>query len=277
MSLASAPPVFAYHTDNYATGTPTIPGTQFTAGASGSDGASVSCVSALGHDVHFLRISLGGANVNTGDGNAAGDLLVDPAGGTSWSALVNDLVFGMSTSLNGGPTHVYEIPLYIPAGSSLGFRGKTAHTADLTACYALIQAYGEPSKPQMWWCGQGVETLGISDSKGTSVTPGSTGSWGSWTSVGSTSARHHKAIIGAINGSDSNSASSQYHWQVGVGSAQVPGSAMQYMNMGTAENRVAHFAQNLATCNYPAGTQYQMRGKASGSGEAFFCAVYGVY
>lgn len=276
MSLITQPVQFAYCTDNYASTPGTACATAFTAGASGVDGAAVSCIAAIGHDVHFLRIGVTGMQTSAADVSVAADLLIDPAGGTSWTSMIDDLVCGMTATATTGPFLLYEFPVYIKAGSSIGWRAKTQHSADITSGQVLIQAFGEPSNPEAWWCGQGVETLGASGSRGTVVTPGNSGAWGSWTSIGSTSSREYKALQFGINGSDSGASAIAYYWEVGAGSQRIPGSALLHLNMQATELAYRH-VPGMIHCDIPSGTQMQLRGMASATGENFYGSVYGVY
>lgn len=277
MSLATSPPVFSYCSDNYAATPVTVPGTLWTAGASGSDGTAVTCLSALAHDVHFLRVRIGGIATAGADHNAAADLLVDPAGGSSWSPLINDLVCGFTTAvLTAGFSWGYEFPIFIKAGTSVGFRGKTTHSADGTGGVVLIEAFGEPANPAMWWCGSGVETLGIADAKGTAITPADSGGAGTWTSVGSTTTQHYKTIQLGINGSDSNSLAVAYHFEMGAGSQKIPGSSKVHLTLNTSETG-PHHNMGVVGCNIPIGTQMQVRGTCSGVAENVYAALYGCY
>jgi hypothetical protein len=231
--------------------------------------------------VHFLQLNMNGVNASAADANAVADLLIDPAGGTSWSVLVNDLACGFtnSTSIATAGTRLgvsYSFPLYIPAGASVGLRAKTAHGSDITTGLAAIEVFGEPDHPEMWWCGQGVETIGVSDSKGTAVTPGNSSSWGSWTSIGSTTSHHIRAIQLGINGSDSAASNMGYYFQVGAGSAALPGSP-KLTRTTTSGEAGYHYGQNMTFCNIAAGTQLQARGMASGTAETIYVGIYGVY
>lgn len=285
MALASAPPVFAYHSNNYPAGplsNPTTFGTAFTAGGNDADGAAVTLLSALGHDVHLLKLTMNGITTSTADGNAVADLLIDPAGGTSWTPLIDDLACGFANTALAGTLGVsaggqYVFPLYIPAGASVGLRAKTAHTADITTGYAMIEVYGEPTRPEVWWCGQGVETLGVSDSKGTSVTPGTSNAWGSWTSVGSTTSRHLRSIQLGTNGTDSGAVSQGYYFEVGTGSVAIAAAPLA-RNITSGEAGYYITRQSLLHCNIPTGTQMQVRGMGGGASvEANYVGLYGVY
>lgn len=277
MSLASAPPVFAYYTSNHASTPTQLPGTNFTAGANDTDGAAVSCISALTHDAHRVSISLAFLSASGVDTNSVGDLLIDPAGGTSWSVLISDLACGFTAANGTMPSQRYDFPLWVPAGASLGWRCKSVRTSgDTTTPYVLVEAYGEPSRPEMWWCGQGVETLGVSDSKGTPVTPGNSGSWGSWTSIGSTTAHHIKAVQLGINGPDATANLAFYHFQIGAGSQPIPGSATVWCQFNTSELGY-RLTPGIMYCNLAAGTQLQTRATCSTTAEDIYCGMYGVY
>ncbi len=272
---------FARETDNL-TGTPhlTLPGTNFTAGANSVDGTAVTLLSALAHDVHFLVIGVSGVVLSTADAQALADLLVDPAGGTSWAPLITDLICGftpVTTNAIGFGT-LYSFPIFIRAGSSVGFRCNTLHTVDITTGRTVIWAYGEPSRPDSWWCGQKVESIGIvGGSKGTDHTPGASGAFSTFASVGSPTTGRYGALQLGLNGSDNNSSSHSYYWQMGIGSAQIPGTPTMYSAIGAAEQcaRVG-FGMPIFT-DIPSGTQLQVRATAdAASPEVHNVGYYGV-
>lgn len=275
MSLATNPPVFAYYSSGFAATPTTGPGVAFVAGANSTDGAAVTVLAALTHDVHKLRIRVQVQGATGGDCNAAGDLLIDLAGGTSWSPFINDLVCGFGNTVVTGMQFVYEFPIFIPAGASLGWQCKWAHTVDGVGT-VVIEAFGEPNRPELWWCGSGVETLGISDAKGTAITSGVSGAVGTWTSVGSPTTRHIKAIQLGVNGSDSVASATSYHFQLGMGSQVLPGTGIVHAAFTAAELGY-HHGPGLMTCNVPIGTQMQVRGTCATTGEVIYVALYGVY
>lgn len=280
--LALPPFQFAHETDNL-TGTPpaALIGTNFTAGANSADGTAVGVIGALAHDVHFLVVGLGGISLATANGQCLVDVLIDPAGGTSWSELIDSLINGFTpvpTAAGISLGNWYYFPLFIKAGSSLGVRARTLHTVDITTGRAVMYALGNPSRPDMWWCGQKVESLGINaaTSTGTNVTPGNSGAFGSWTSIGNPTAKRYGHIQMGVNGSDSTATAIGYYWQLGYGSNKLPGSGTFFTSNTTSE-----VGQRLFTlpmwCDIPAGTQMQVRGTASGTAEPHNVGLYGVY
>ena len=280
--LIKPPFYFAHCTDSLQGVEPaTTTGVNFTAGANNADGAAVEVLSALSHDVHFLVIAISGVFVTTADGKCLLDVLVDPAGGSAWASTIDDLVCGYNpaASTNTPQSVIYYFPIWIPSGSSIGVRARTAHTADITVGRTVMWAYGEPSRPDMWWCGSRVETLGVTaaSSAGTTVTPGADGVFGDWTDIGSVTTGRYGAIQFGVNGSDATSANAAYHWQVGYGSNRLPGSPTLWSGMVTTENGARNGHQPI-WCDIAEGTQMQIRGTSSlASPENLDLAIYGVH
>lgn len=284
MSLILPPFRFAHSVDSLEGNTPNgnnVTGTIVTAGGSANtDGTAVSVLSSLAFDVHYLVIGVGSAlSGSAADTAALLDVLVDPAGGTSWGSLIDDLVVGFSAVTGagtGGLAHYYHFPLYIPATSSLGAQ---VRSATLSHPFRVVfWAYGTPSRPDMWWCGQKVESLGISaaSSKGTDITPGSTTATFTWTNVGATTSGRYGAIQFGENGSDSSATAISYHAQIGIGSAKVPGTPTWYWSNGTTEMS-ARSGFGPVWCDIPQGTQLQVGACASGVAEVHDVALYGVH
>jgi hypothetical protein len=284
MGLGVQPWSFA-HTVSNLTGKPPTGGgigTGFTPGLSNADGSSVSVLSALAFDVHYLVVGLNGLNLAATATDALLDVLVDPAGGSSWSSLIDDLVCGYLPS-NNREQHMgtmYSFPLYIPAGSSLGVRCRTASASSVTAGdpKVIMWAYGNPSRPSMWWCGSKVESLGISaaTSKGTTVTPGNSGTYGSWATIGTSSGRYGAVQYG-INGAGSAQTAVGYYWQIGTNSTQLPGSPTMFSTNDTTDMVSTAGNQGPIFCDIPESTVMQMRATCSGTAQAHNAAIYGVY
>lgn len=275
-------PAFANCTDNL-TGAPHALGqfgTNFTAGANNADGATVTVLTAVAHDIHYLVIGLAGNAVTGGDGQVLIDVLQDPAGGTAWASLIDDLISGFTLALSTNcPIGLwYHFPVYIKSGTSIGVRARTAHTSDITIGRVVMYGFGNPKRPEMWWCGSKVESLGINAaaSKGTNVTPGNA-TYGAWTSVGSPTTGRYGAIQIGVNGTDAASIGIGHYWQIGHGSAKLGGSG----TVATANNTNEAGPRNIAIpmwCDIPEGTQMQVRGACTDASiEVHNLALYGVF
>jgi hypothetical protein len=184
MALITQGPAFAHWSDNF--GSPFSDtanagfGVGITPGTSSADGTAVTVLPALSHDCEYLWLGVSGIG-NSGGANAAlMDVLVDPAGGTSWSELISDLLVGFSANIvyNTTPQGVpveYHFPLWIPAGASVGARIRMQNASAPTGTRVMAVAAGGNRNPASWWCGQKVETVGTmapSSSLGQIVTPG---------------------------------------------------------------------------------------------------------
>lgn len=281
MGLLRPPWYFNDCTDNF-TGTPvsSLCGTAVAPGVSNADGTAVSLLSALAHDVHLLVIAFGGYALANNNANALFDVLVDPAGGTSWTAFINDLLCGFTpvpATTNAGIQQYYYFPVYIKAGTSVGGRARTAPVGGPTNPRVAIWAFGNPSRPAMWWCGSAVESLGINaaSSAGTTISPGGTGAAGTWTTIG-TSTAPYGAVQFGIQGPDGTATAKGGHWELGVGSTVVPAHA-HHTSCDTSENLTRTGTVGPIWCDRPSGTVWQMRGTLSGATENYNGAVYGVY
>jgi hypothetical protein len=175
-------PAFAHASDNFgplthdgATGF----GAAVPVGVSNADGAETAIMPALAHDCEYLTLAISGINASSQAMAALMDLLVDPSGGTSWSALISDLLVGGSSpfNYNSGPMGApvaYHFPLWIPAGATLGARIRRQSGSAATA-RVLATAMGGNKNPASWWCGQKVESVATFDaaiSAGQVHTPG---------------------------------------------------------------------------------------------------------
>lgn len=279
--LSLAPWYFAAETDNCAAAT--LNGTQVVAAASNSIGTAVTMLTSLSHDVHYLMLQFGTAASPSGTNPCALiDLLTDPAGGTSWSVMIACLQAGPGWNPFAPIAYPqsYAFPLWIPAGSSVGLRARTTHTAARNY-RCVIHAFGEPSNPAMWWCGTAVEPLGVTtvSSRGTTVTPatGASGTLGAWTSIGMSTYRYGAVQPGwgGVNGTAYKQ--QEMRLQIGYGSNQLAGSSQWELGTQTAECGRFERAYPI-WCDVPSGTTWQARMAADiVSPDAQQIAIYGVY
>lgn len=280
MSLIVKPPSWGHCTTNI-TGTPTAnAGTQVTAGANNADGSSAALLTNVSHDVEFLVIGFHSYNISTGNGSTLVDILIDPAGGSSWSTdpVINDLLAGQTLGTgNALPvTWWYFFPLWLKSGCSIGARARTAHTATI-AGRVIVCAYGGNANPASWWCGQSVESVAITaaSSKGTDHTAGNTGAYSAWTNLGSTLSKPCGALQFGVHGtnSDTTQASNAYFFEFGVGSTRIGPPIIRCTNTSEA-GWVS--PSGPIFCALPSGTQLQVRGSCSGTAEVIDVAAYAV-
>lgn len=285
MSLLVPKWYFNNYANNYsaAPAAPTVSdfGTPLNPGTSNADSAVVTAMSALAFDAHYLTLSMNGFFLSTAAAYTLLDVMIDPAGGTSWANFIDDLVCGFTAADTASymATQWYHFPIFIKAGTSIGIRARCSHSVSITTGSVAMNVFGNPSRPIMWWCGQKVESLGINaaTSKGTDVVPGSGGSFGSWATMGTSTGRYGAVQYG-LNGTDSSSLALGYQFQIGYGSTELPGELMIHHTMGGSETGVICGGVGPIFCDEKAGTVWQMRSTcSSGGGETFNAAIYGVY
>ncbi len=226
-------PSWGQCTDNLpATPADTAFGTNVVAGANNADGTAVSLIAAITHDVEMLVILATGYQASTVNSSTLLDILIDPAGGTTWNTdpLIPDLMIGFTGAIDldaiayGNPPTTYYFPIWIPAGASIGARARTAHSANLSNGRVVVYAMGGNSNPASWWCGQTVTAIGITaaSSRGEMHTPGASGAFSTWTNFGSTLPLDTGAIQWGVQGeADISNVTKVYHFEFGVGSTRV--------------------------------------------------------
>lgn len=208
--------------------------------------------------------------ISSGAGSAVArdtlvDIGMDPAGGTSYSVLIPDLLAPNSApyaTFGGIP---YSFPVHIPAGAQLAARSSVNNATGGTPRVA-IAVYGHPSNPDMRWKGSTVEALGVTaaSSNGTAVTSGGA-SEGSWTTLGTSTydARYVELGFG-IN----NSAMTALGYHVDLSHGASGGDVMLIENqlvITTAAEQVTKYATEQAFCKIPAGDSVYGRMQCSGT------------
>src|SRR5688572_15189701 len=140
---------FGFTYDNWGANPSTTPGTSVIPGASNVEGSwtQIASSSNIADDIYWthFRITDGGTSA-AAKGHLL-DLGVDPAGGTSYTEVIANIVCGMSGN-DGNPQPHFLFPLFIKSGSSVAVRvqgsNATAGTLRVSARF-----YGDPSRPEM--------------------------------------------------------------------------------------------------------------------------------
>lgn len=132
-------------------------------------------------------------------GAAARDTLVtlgfDPAGGTSYTDTISNLLGSCASQYTVGTTGGvgiwYYFPLWIKAGTAIAAKA-SVNNATVGTLRVWIKLYAKPTRPDLLRCGTFVTTLGATtaSSSGTAVTPGTSGAEGAYVSLGTPSVPH---------------------------------------------------------------------------------------
>lgn len=174
--------------DNWGTNPAATIGTSVVPGASDSEGSWTQIASSanIAQDVYGFYIQVHSGATSAQIKQHLLDIGVDPAGGTSYTAILSNLAIGNSPTLTQAGNREFFFPIFIKAGSSVAVRiqgsNATAGTVRVVAKF-----YGQRSAPGMIPVGTFTETLGYtSGTLGTTVTPGNAAD-GSWADLGATS------------------------------------------------------------------------------------------
>ena len=180
---------FNWRYDNYGANPGATPGTSVTPGISNAEGSWTQIASSanIANDVYgfALRISDNSVATPTTGKNFLCDIGVDPAGGTSYTAVISNIVCGSAGPITAAGGHQFYFPLFIKAGSSVAARIQGSH-GTATASRVAARFFGRPTRPEAVPIGSFSETIGtITNSNGVSFTPGNAAD-GSWVSLGTT-------------------------------------------------------------------------------------------
>lgn len=211
--------------------------------------------------------------VGSGAGSAAArdtlvDIGMDPAGGTSYSVIIPDLVAPSSAPYaTFGGIH-YGFPLHIPAGASIAARSSVNNATGGTPRVA-VRVLGRPCCPELLWKGQQVDAIGIvsASSRGTTITSGTT-SDGTFTSLGTSPARQARYVEVGMSINNAAMAALGYHldvgWGVSTGDTVI---AQDVLVSTTAAEQVSKPWMQGAFCLVPPSSNIYGRMQCSGTAD----------
>lgn len=222
----------------------------------------------LSRDVYGLLI-----NVNSNSASAAArdtimDVGVDPAGGTSYSVLIANLLVSCAAPYNIGNGGVwYFFPIWVKSGSSVAVRS-SVNNATVGTHRCFMVALGSPRDRRQIKVGTYVEAIGITaaSSSGTAVTAGTT-SEGAWTSLGTTARASWFWQFGfGVN--DSTMSALAYHCDLGIGDASNKAIVIENALVTTTSSEQLNNMPTTADCVKPAPSGITVYGRAQCSGTA---------
>lgn len=182
-----APSFEPFTYNNFGTNPSATPGTSVIPGASNAEGTftQIATGSNIAQDITGFALWVFAGATAASAKNHLLDVGVDPAGGTSYTAIISNIVCGGSGTGINIPGHHFLFPYSIRAGSSVAVR---VQGSNATAGTVRVGAefYGQSSRPEFMPEGMFSETIGtITNSNGVSFTPGNAAD-GTWTSLGTT-------------------------------------------------------------------------------------------
>lgn len=197
-------------------GTIVTPGTN-------SYGSYVSLISgaSVTADIFEIWINIESVAVSGAAHDSLVTIGVDPAGGSSFTDLISDLLGGCAGSYASGTAGAggvwYRFPLKIQAGTSVGAKGSRSNGTQGFGVHCVL--FGKPTRPELVRAGSFVRTFGSnpSGSNGTSITPGTT-SEGAYVDLGTLADTLWFWEVG-IGVGNSATNTNTYHVDVAIGNA----------------------------------------------------------
>lgn len=177
---------FVHVFDNWDTNPTVNLGTTITPGVSNAEGSwtQVATSGNISADVYGISLNVNGGFTSANAKNHLLDIGVDPAGGSSYTEVISNIVCGASSTSGG---YHFFFPFFIKSGSSVAVRVQGSNATAGTISAAL-RFYGKNSRPETFPVGTFSETIGttnLASSLGISFTPGNAAD-GAWASLGTT-------------------------------------------------------------------------------------------
>jgi hypothetical protein len=271
---------YSFTYDNRPGNPVTTDGTSVIPGASHAEGdwTAIASSANIAQDCYWIFVRVSNGSSSNAQKDHLLDIGVDPAGGTSYAAIISDIVCGQSivASATVGGGHNFLFPFYIKAGSAVAARIQGSNATAGTVRVSM-RFYGQPSRPEAVPVGQFSETIGtITDSSGVSFTPGTTAD-GTWVSLGTTA----KAMWWwqlCYQLSTSPLAAEATYIDLAFGDATNKHIMMRYLHLGsTAEQIQDLYKTNLTLVEafhpLPAGTELWVRGRCDSAPDSGYNAV----
>jgi hypothetical protein len=260
-------PEFAFCTESFSANPATSPGTTVTLGASNADGSVAAIIgSPLTHDVSLLELFMDGNFLASTDTAALLDIVIDPAGGTSWDTtnrLIESIPVGHLASL--GTSSVAGRSLMLPssirAGATIGALGRNVTGSTRPVLVSAIARGGQGVEGR-FRPSQKIDAIGAdrAASQGTLIAPSATANtFGSWTNIGSATGKPYRSLAVSVQGQTSSLTASNFELQIGISSTKI-GASLYYRSDATNEG-ISRFQNTMGMIwrRIPSGTQLQAR------------------
>lgn len=269
--------------DNWGTNPASTMGTSVVPGASNAEGSWTQIASSanISQDIYGIYMQIHSGATSTAIKNQLLDFGVDPAGGTSYTALFSNLQIGASPALTVAGAREHYFPLFIKSGSSVAVRiqgsNATAGTVRVAARF-----YGKPLWPG-FPVGSYTQTFGtVTNSSGQSFTPGNAAD-GSWVDLGAVTTDKPLWWWQVGYGIDNTTITAEYTYiEVAWGDASNKHSIFKVMHGGTTGETAGLAAQTqmLAAAAYqpvPGGSNIYIRGRCNNAPDTgYHATVVGV-
>lgn len=264
--------------DNWGANPSATIGTSLVPGALNAEGSwsQIASSANIAQDCYWLYIQVHTGATAAAIKNQLLDIGVDPAGGTSYTAIISNLQIGASPALTVAGNREYVFPFFIAAGSSVAVRVQGSNSTAGTVRVAA-RFYGHPTRPEAVPVGSFSQTFGtITNSSGQSFTPGSAVD-GAWTDLGAVTSDLWWFQMGY--GIDNATITAEYTYiEVAWGDSTNKHTMFKVMHGGTTGETCGLGAQtSLLACAafnpVPAGSNIYIRGRCNNAPDTGYHAT----
>jgi hypothetical protein len=259
---------YGFRYDNWGANPGGSIGTSVVPGASNVEGSWTQIASSanIAQDCYWIYLLIHSGATSTAQKDHLVDIGVDPAGGTSYTAIISNIDCGASPSLTSSGSRQFSFPFFIKAGSSVAVRVQGSNATAGTVRVAA-QFFGQPSAPENVPIGAISQTFGtISGSAGPTVTPGNAAD-GSWVDLGATSTALWWWQMGY--GISNGTVTIEYtYFEVAFGNVTNKHTIFKCMHVGNTTENVGlaiapQASMPAAFCPVPAGQNIYVRARCS--------------
>lgn len=262
-------PEFCFCTESQTGNPATSPGTSVTLGASNADGSVTAIIgTALTHDVDLLEVFYDGNFTASTDTASLLDIVIDPAGGTTWDTtnrLIESIpvgqLAGSGTSSVAGRSLM--LPCFVKAGATIGALGRNVTGSTRPVLVSIIARGGQGGEGR-FRPSQKIDAIGAdrAASQGTLLVPNATANtFGNWTSIGSVTDKPYRALNASVQGQTTAMSATNIELQIGISSTKI--GASLYFRSDSANEAMSRFQNTFGLIwrRIPIGTQLQARAR----------------
>lgn len=183
-------------------------------------GAWVQVFTALAFDVFEVNVYVAGTGVNGSDTSGLLDVGADPAGGTSYTAVIPNLLIGHTPAgTNLSESGMVTVPVYIPAGATVAIRNQGIVTSDVAEVGLTVHG-GIPTSDPYPQIGLVVDYgTATASSSGTTPANAIANVLGAWVELTAATTHPHRGLTVAMQGADNSFVASEFLVDIGIGAA----------------------------------------------------------
>lgn len=247
-------------------------------------GSWVSQITTANFDVYFVAVLIADSFVSTADSRTLADIGYDPAGGTSYTVVVPNILVGGASSAVFSPKTFY-CPVFIPKGSQIATRIQSVVVSNsvrigLVLVGGLHADQERPHRGAIQDYGTNTATSG-----GTAMADAAIDTKGAWTQLGADTTRRHSGLAIGMDTQETVVTNDRHRIDIGIdpagGTSYTVVIPDVYVDAGSNESMRNYgelFLPSLLSIDIPVGSAIAARSQSSAANanSNLGIAVYGL-